>query len=270
MSESELIASSPEPRTRHSLADDLSRLGLAPGMTVLVHSSLSTLGWVCGGSVAVIQALMDVLTPAGTLVMPTHSSDLSDPAKWENPPVPEAWWPTIRAMMPAYDPQTTPTRGMGRIVETFRTWPGVLRSAHPASSFAAWGTHAAEVTEGHTLEYDMGENSPLGRIYELDGWVLLLGVGYANNSSFHLAEYRTPGIEVILQGAPVLQDGQRVWVEYEDLDLNDEPFEKIGAEFEAAALVHSGEVGSAQTRFFSQRQAVDFAAAWLAQHPPER
>src|SRR5690554_1946837 len=75
------------PRTRSSIAEDLRRLGMKPGMDVLVHSSLSSLGWVNGGSVAVIQALMDVVAPAGTLVMPTHSAEYSDPAKWGNPAV---------------------------------------------------------------------------------------------------------------------------------------------------------------------------------------
>src|SRR5947209_4670435 len=109
------------PRTRASLAEDLRRLGLSEGVTVLVHSSLSTLGWVCGGPVAVVQALLDVLTDSGTLVMPTHSGEYSDPAPWQEPPVPRDWWPVIRETMPAFDPQVTPTRGMGRIVEVFRS-----------------------------------------------------------------------------------------------------------------------------------------------------
>ena len=76
------------PVTVHSLMADLQAIGLRPGSTIIVHSSLSTLGWVSGGPVAVVLALENVLTPAGTLVMPTHSGDLSDPAQWQHPPVP--------------------------------------------------------------------------------------------------------------------------------------------------------------------------------------
>ncbi len=68
MSEHSLIDETPEPRTRESLGADLRALGVTPGMTLIVHSSLSSLGWVCGGPVAVVQALMDVVTPEGTLV----------------------------------------------------------------------------------------------------------------------------------------------------------------------------------------------------------
>jgi aminoglycoside 3-N-acetyltransferase len=265
MREASIIEETPEPRTRASLARALHRIGLTSGEVVLVHSSLSAIGWVCGGAVAVIQALMDVLTSEGTLVMPAHSGDLSEPSHWENPPVPEAWWGAIRETMPAYDPRYTPTRGIGRIAEAFRSWPDVRRSNHPTASFAAWGARAERVTEGHALSNDMGETSPLARIYDLDGWVLLLGVGYKNNSSFHLAEYRVPGGNTIEHGSPILENGRRVWKTYDDIDLDDEPFDAIGADFERRHSVRKGRVGSAESRFFSQRAAVDFAVDWLSQ-----
>ena len=89
---------------------------------------------------AVIVALQKALGSDGTLVMPAHSPDLTEPSGWESPPVPESWWPVIRENMPAYDPELTPTRSMGIIAETFRKQRGVLRSAHPQVSFCALWT----------------------------------------------------------------------------------------------------------------------------------
>ncbi|MCZ7567243.1 MAG: AAC(3) family N-acetyltransferase [Ardenticatenaceae bacterium] len=269
MSEAEAVARAASPRTRESLAADLHRLGLNEGMTVIVHSSLSSLGWVCGGPVAVVQALLDVVTAVGTLVMPTHSGDYSDPARWQAPPVPADWWPVIRETMPAFDPRVTPTRRMGQIVEVFRTWPGVIRSEHPALSFAAWGRCAAQIVADHSLDDALGERSPLARIYDLDGWVLLLGVGYDRNTSFHLAEYRAPGARRIEPGAPVVEAGRRVWKTYRDIDVDTGPFVEVGTAFERAGHVSTARVGSAEARFFPQRVAVDVATRWLTMRRDE-
>ena len=120
MSERDAIDRVQSPGTVDSLCEDLIRLGVTEGMTLIVHSSLSSVGWVCGGAVGVVLALEQALTGEGTLVMPAHSGNLSDPAKWENPPVPEAWWQSIRESMPAYDPCMTPVSGIGSVAETFR------------------------------------------------------------------------------------------------------------------------------------------------------
>jgi len=263
MSEQDAVDNAPLPRTRQSLANDLRVLGVEAGMTLIMHSSLKSLGWVCGGPVAVLQALMDVVTPSGTIVVPTQTGEYSDPAQWQHPPVPESWRQIIYDTMPAFDAHKTPTRYMGVIVETFRAWPGVLRSDHPAVSFAAWGRYAEQIIAGHTLEYGLGEGSPLARIYDLDGWVLLLGVGFGSNTSMHLAEYRAPGSKQTMLGAPVLEDGQRVWKKYRDIEIDSDIFPEIGADFEQTGQVRVAKVGSADTQLFRQRQVVDFTQEWL-------
>lgn len=264
MSEEEIIENSPMPITRESLAEDFERLGVRPGMAVIMHSSLRALGWVCGGPVAVVQALMDVVTRDGTIVMPAHTGNYSDPADWQDPPVPQSWWQIIYEAMPAFDPQVTPSFLMGSIAETFRTYPGVYRSNHPQVSFCAWGRHAQEITAWHTLEYSLGEGSPLARIYDRNGWVLLLGVGYDRNTSFHLAEYRSPGREQTMLGAPIIENGQRVWKKFRDIEINADVFPEIGTELEQTNLVQIGKVGLADCRLFPQRPGVDFAMQWLA------
>jgi aminoglycoside 3-N-acetyltransferase len=269
MTESDTIERTPQgPYTVDSLSDDLTSLGLTGGMIVLVHSSLSSLGWVCGGAVGVVLALEQALGAGGTLVMPTHSGDLSDPAHWKNPAVPEAWWQSVRDTMPAYDPLMTPVRGVGTIPEVFRRQSGVTRSLHPNYSFAAWGRESEHVTRGEKLDYSMDLDSPLGRVYELDGYVLLLGVGHESNTSLHLAEYLVDidGRSHVDCFAPVLRGGVRRWEQYRDVDLDSDDFEDIGAAFEATGACRIGKVGNATAKLMRQKELVDFAVDWMREH----
>lgn len=263
MSEADAIAKSPAPRTPGSLTNDLRALGVSTGDILLVHSSLSAIGWVAGGPVGVIAALLEAIGPTGTLAMPAHSGQLSEPAHWENPPVPADWVETLRAETPAFDPRTTPTRGMGAIAELFRTWPGAVRSNHPTSSFAALGPEAAAITADHRLESPLGEHSPLMRLYERDAKILLLGVGFERCTALHLAEqWAWPTMEPEHSGSPVMVSGERRWVAYDAPGLGDsEQYGSIGAAFEAAGKATSGEVGSAPSRLFGLREIVDFATA---------
>ena len=274
MSEQDVIAASGnEMATEQSLATDLRTLGVDEGMVVLVHSSLSAIGWVCGGPVAVIRALLQAVGTTGTIVMPAHSTALSDPAGWENPPVPSAWRETIRATMPAFDAAVTPTTFIGVIPELFRTWPGAVRSNHPSCSFAALGRYAAPIVAAQRLEDPMGEGSPLSAVHDRGGHVLLLGVGrkvgHRNNTMLHLAERRALGDdqEKKPSGAPVLVDGVRRWVSYREPDIDEDDFDEAGAAFERQdTTTRTGLAGQARCTLLSAQALVDFAIPWFAHH----
>ncbi len=263
-----------EDTTLHTIATlrvDFSRAGLEAGMHVLVHSSMRSIGgWICGGVESVIIALQQVITAEGTLMMPTHTSDNSDPQYWRHPPVPAEWWPIIREQSPPYHPQQSVTRLMGTIAENFRRFPGVLRSPHPLGSFAAWGRHAALLTQEHPLDHMFGEHSPLARLYELGGYVFLLGVDHGNNTSLHLAEHRASFHKVMIsEGSAVLVNGERQWVQYTMLDYDDDDFPRLGAAYESLHHPHIiGQVGRAVTRLLPMRALVDFGAWWLGENRP--
>lgn len=255
------------PPTRASLAADLTALGLHEGDTVIVHSSLRAVGWVPGGPVAVTQALLDVLGPAGTLVVPTQTMGNSDPQYWQHPPVPEAWWPVIREQMPAFDPAVTPSLGLGALAETVRTWPGAVRSNHPQASFAAVGARAAELMATHELDSHLGEASPLAALERVGGRVLLLGVGFDVCTALHLAEYRTPSPKTLHSCAMFTARG-REWVTYTDIATNSDDFDKLGAAYEPTATLSRGTVGAADTRLFPAAEAIAFAVDWLRENRP--
>ena len=145
-----------------------SELGVERGQSIEVHTSLSSLGFVCGGSQVVIEALIESVGEEGTIMMPTQTWKNLDPAAgvhWEEP---EEWWQIIRDNWPAYDKNITPTNTMGVVAEMFRKWNGTLRSNHPARSVAAWGKYAKYLTENHDISNIFGEGSPFGKLYELE------------------------------------------------------------------------------------------------------
>ena len=256
--------------TAAELAADLSRLGVRPGETLMVHSSLSSIGWVPGAAEALIDALTEALGPQGTLVMPAHSGENSDPANWEAPPVPSAWWPAIRSAIPAFRAEITPTNRVGHVADVFRTLPGTRRSSHPSCSLAARGLRADELLSGHPLSEPLGPASPLGKLVANDARVLQIGTGFDTCTVMHLGEHLADCRLRIRQGAAMLVDGQRQWIEYDDLHVNSDEFVEPGRLLESRGLVQTGKVGEARCRLFRAADAVAAAGDWLRQNRMHR
>ncbi|HEY6796982.1 MAG TPA: AAC(3) family N-acetyltransferase [Kineosporiaceae bacterium] len=265
-------ASTSRPVTGSELATQLRHLGMGQGDVVLVQSSLRSIGRVDGGAKTVVQALLDVVGPAGTLVVPTYTAGNCDPSRWaltRKRPVPPEQWQSLRDRMPAFDPARTPAEGVGVIAETVRTWPGAVRSAHPQTSFAAVGPVAAALMAGHPRACHLGPRSPLGRLAEHHAQVLLLGVRFEVCTAFHLAEYLVPDPPVRSYECVVRTAGRRHWFRYQDIVLDDRDFGRLGTALEAAPvgrLVRRGTVGGADSRRVPLAAAVEYARRWLIAH----
>lgn len=264
------IHTSALPLTVSAIANGLREIGVESGMALLVHASLKAANrWIAGGPSALILALEQTLGEEGTLVMPAHTPDLSEPSEWRYPPVPEEWWEIIRAEMPPFEPDLTPTGHMGVTAECFRKQNGTLRSRHPQLSFAARGKHASTITDNHSLHYGLGEQSPLRRLYELDGSVLLFGVGFDKCTTLHLSEYRAEYASkaYVKQGAPWIVNGQRQWITYDDVNLDSGDFDRIGEAYEKEiGQMKVGKIGDADIRLMRVRPLVDFGVRWMTAH----
>lgn len=268
MSQHDIAERTERPVTRERLREDFERLGLEAGDVVVVHASMSNVGWVNGGPPAIVDALIDTVTERGTIVMPTYTAYYSDPRGWGDPFT--EWTEEIRATMPPYRPEITPTHqaALSSVVECFRNYPGTVRSRHPNLSYGAWGADAEEIVSDHSYSYPLGDGTPLSEVYDRDGKTLMIGTPhYESNSSIHLAECRADiDIPVIENSGPVLVDGEKEWVTYEDTVRGLADSEAMIADFERDVGSNAGTVGEADAKLASQVELVDYAVEWFEQN----
>jgi aminoglycoside N3'-acetyltransferase len=136
---------------------------------------------------------------------------------------------------------------MGIVAETFWRLPGVLRSDSP-HAFAARGPAAPTITAPHPIDVPHGVDSPVGKVHELDGQVLLLGVGHDADTTVHLAEFLAGVRYRRRKHLTVLQDARPVRLAYEEIDHCCENFRFVDAWLDARALQFRGRVGHAEAR----------------------
>jgi aminoglycoside 3-N-acetyltransferase len=261
--------------TRAKLAEDLAGLGLVPTEDVLVHCSLRSIGRLEHGPRTLLEALGDVLGPASTVAVPTQTTYNS----WSSPDhrrstrgMTAGELSEYLGALPGFDPDATPSQGMGAFAEYVRTRPGACRSTHPQTSFAALGPAAAEIARPHPLASHLGEDSPLGRLHARGARTLLLGVGFDRATVFHLAEYwpgrrrRAYHAKIGDPGGGGADGSAAAWVRFEGIELNDSDFGTLGEHMVKQEWVRTGPVGSAPCYYFPMPEAVEFARGWFAQH----
>ena len=248
----------PETQTRPPLplatvVEQLRALGLPPGAVVVVHAAFSKVAPVEGGPSGLIAALERAVGTSGTVVMPSMSANDDE----------------------VFDPARSPCTGMGIVAETFWARPGVLRSGSP-HAFAASGPRAAAITAPHPIDVPHGLDSPVGRVHELDGYVLLLGVGHDADTTIHLAE-NLAGVRYRRQCRSLaMVNGTPQYVEYSEPDHCCERFALLDEWLESRQAQRRGPVGYGEGRLARSRDVVAAARERLQQdetvflHPPGR
>ncbi len=233
-----------QPNSAEELHEQLVALGIQLGAVLLVHTSFRKVRPVVGGPKGLIRALRAAIGPDGTLVMPTMTAGDAP-----------------------FDPQSTPTLDMGITAESFWRTPGVLRSDHPGASFAAVGPQAEYICEPHPLSPPHGEDSPVGRVHELDGQVLLLGVDHSESTTLHLAE-TLAGVPYSIEHPCVVGTGDSSREEQiAEPDHCCEGFKLMNGWLDEAGLQREGEVGHATARLSRAADVVTTALAALTRDP---
>jgi aminoglycoside 3-N-acetyltransferase len=260
--------------TQSRLVSDLRLLGLQAGGVVMVHTRMSAIGWVVGGSETVVRALLDVLGPEGTLT--AYASWEEHAYRLEERP-PEQRDAYLEEP-PVFDLETSEAvREHGRIPERVRTWPGAKRSAHPEASVVAVGARARWITDPHPEDDAYGGDSPFARLVEAGGQVLLLGAPLETITLLHHAEAiaDVPRKRLVTYRVAVAEADRAVERTFTDIDtsagafpydtlgLDDDPFAVIARDALAAGLGVRGLVGTAESHLFPARDLTSFAASWI-------
>ena len=250
------------------------RLGLEPGDAVMVHGALSRVGAIVGGPDALVDALLDVVGPGGT-VLSYQDWELGVDVWDADGRVLES----LRAHVPPFDPATArAARTHGILASTIGTRPGVVRSGNPGASVAALGARATRFTDAHPLVDGYGVESPFARLVEAGGRVAMIGAPLDTMTLLHHAEALAdvPGKKRIRIEYPMTTPSGVEWRWAEEFDTDrpvveafpDDYFARIVEDYLATGAGRRGRVGRAESVLVDAAGIVPFAVGWIEARAP--
>lgn len=256
--------------TRASLANDLARLGLSYGDAVMVHAAVSKVGRLLDGPDTIIAALSDTVGPNGTVLAYADWEARYEDVVDRDGRVPPEW----RDHIPPFDPRRSRAiRDNGVLPEFLRTTPGALRSSNPGASVVALGAKAEWFTADHPLDYGYGEGSPLAKLVEAGGKVLMLGAPLDTLTLLHHAEHLAdiPGKRIKWVEVPLATPSGLQWRMIEEFETGDpivdglaeDYFAEIVTEFLASGQGRQGLIGSASSVLVDAAAITAFGVNWL-------
>ncbi|MCA3254730.1 MAG: aminoglycoside 3-N-acetyltransferase [Alphaproteobacteria bacterium] len=244
---------------------------MTSGDLVMLHAAMRRVGPLLNGPDALIGALRDVVGADGTLVAYTdwdsrHTDLLDDDGRV---------LPEWRDHVPGFDPAASRAVRMNGILPEFlRTTPGARRSGNPGASVAALGRLAEWITADHPQDYGYGLGSPLEKLVEAGGRVLMVGAPWDTMTLIHHADHLAdiPAKRVLRYEVPFASDDGRVkWRMVEEFDTTEPPFdglpedyiERIVTAFVATGNGRQGRIGNAPSLLVEAAPMCAFAVDWL-------
>lgn len=236
------------------LVSEFRALGLCAGDVLLVHSSYKSFGGVEGGPPTVIDALLEVLGPEGTLIMPTFNFDFTKGKPW--------------------DVRSTPSQ-MGVLTELVRTDPRAKRVFHPIYSFAVIGKYA-DYLSGLRYKSSYERNSVFGKLRDLDGKIMVIGLSYTNSMTFfhHVEQMEGVDYRFLKQftGQVTDENGNTYTDTFEMLvrDIDRGVVTEVnpmGALMEQAGIVKIRKIGEADVKLMKANEVYAFTAREMKRDP---
>jgi aminoglycoside 3-N-acetyltransferase len=259
--------------TRSGLREDVRRMGVSGGDTIMIHAAMSEVGPLLNGPDAFIGAIFDILGPEGTLIAYTdwdsvHTDLLDDDGRV---------LPEWREHVPGFDPANSrAVRMNGILAEFIRTTPGARRSGNPGASVAALGARAEWITENHALDYGYGPSSPLARLVEANGKVLMVGAPWDTMTLIHHADHlaQLPDKRTLRYEVPFAGANGTTWrliAEYDTSEpvvngLPENYIEQIVTAYVQNGGGQHGMIGKAASLLVEAKPMLSFAVDWLESH----
>jgi aminoglycoside 3-N-acetyltransferase len=253
--------------TKDDLIVELKNLGLNSGDLVMLHASMRAIGKTLGGPDQIHQAVIDIIGSNGTLMMYVGcESEYESVGRGKLSKQEEK---LLLEKCPVFDTKIARARrDYGILAEFFRSWPSVICSENPGARIAAFGKNAEDYVLNHPLDYGYGRGSPLAKLYENEGKLLLLGSDLDQVTLLHYAENISPikNKRIKKFKVPLLRNGERTWIDIEEYDTSigirewpDRFFESIVKKFIQKNNIKPSRVGCAESYLLDAKQLIDFA-----------
>lgn len=245
--------------TKEQMIQHLKALGITKGMVLLLQCDIKKLPPIAGGMQMIIDCLIELVGYEGTIVCPTFTPYMCDPSN-ASVRMDRNLWKEIRSSMKAFHKKITLPQN--EFAKQFLVNEGVVRSYHPLYSFAAWGKYAKTICDMHPLHFGLNEDSPLGKISELNGYCVMLGESFEQSLMFTYVKYRKKNLPIKVVCAPIESNRVVMWKSMLDYELSDHDFSRVKTIMEDKQIVKKTHLGNASCLLFNAKEVDKLAYAY--------